>query len=134
MAYLLIIDDDADFADAISTVCRAAGHETAIVHTPTDALTSVVARRPDGILLDVMFPEDPSAGFKLARELHRRFGQLPVLLLTAVNQRFPLGFSSKDIDPDWLPVAGLVEKPVAFPVLLEKVDTMLAAARARAQT
>jgi hypothetical protein len=47
-------------------------------------------------------------------------------MLTAVNQQFPLGFSDKDIDPSWLPVSEFVEKPVEFPVLLEKVAQMLA--------
>jgi len=126
MAYLLIIDDDADFAEAMSTVCRSVGHEVATVHTPGEAVERVAQRRPDGVLLDVMFPEDPSGGFKLARELRRRFGALPVLLLTAVNQKFPLGFSSKDIDPDWLPIWGFVEKPVDFGILLEKITAMLA--------
>ena len=129
MAYLLIIDDDADFADAMSTVCQSAGYEVATVHTPAEAMTRVTERRPDGVLLDVMFPEDPSGGFKLARDLRRQFGPLPVLLLTAVNQKFPLGFSSKDIDPDWLPISDFVEKPVDFKVLLEKVAAMLAGAQ-----
>ena len=127
MAYLLIIDDDTDFADAMSMVLRSAGYETATVHTPAEALSTVAERRPDVVLLDVMFPEDPSGGFKVARDLRRRFGQLPVLLLTAVNQRFPLGFSRKDINPDWLPISDFVEKPVEFPVLLEKIAAMLAA-------
>lgn len=134
MAYLLIIDDDKDFADAIGTVCQSSGYEVATVHTPAEALERVAQRRPDGVLLDVMFPEDPSGGFKLARDLRRRFGLLPVLLLTAVNQKFPLGFSSKDSDPDWLPISGFVEKPVDFAVLLEKVAAMLASSRAEVRT
>ncbi len=57
MAYLLIVDDDPDFASSVATVCQADGHETVVKHTPADALASVAERRPDGILLDVMFPE-----------------------------------------------------------------------------
>jgi DNA-binding response OmpR family regulator len=78
-----------------------------------------------------MFPEDPSGGFKLARELRRRHEGLPILLLTAVNQKFPLGFSSKDIDAAWLPVTGFVEKPVEFPVLLDKVHELLSQTSAK---
>jgi CheY-like chemotaxis protein len=126
MAYLLIVDDDQEFAGSVATVCQAAGHEVLTVHTTNDALTRVAERRPDGILLDVMFPEDASGGFQLARDIRRRFGDIPILMLTAVNQQFPLGFSNKDLDPDWLPVTDFVEKPVEFPLLLEKVGHILA--------
>ena len=125
MSYLLIVDDDPDFSDAVSTVCLSAGYEVATVHSLAEARASVEARRPDGILLDVMFPEDASGGFKLAREFRRHHAGLPILLLTAVNQKFPLGFSGSDIDPAWLPVTGFVEKPVEFPVLLEKINELL---------
>lgn len=125
MAYLLIVDDDPEFASSVATVCQADGHEVVTVNTPADALTSVAQRRPDGILLDVMFPEDPTAGFQIAREVRRKFGDIPILLLTAVNQEFPLGFSHKDYDANWLPVADFVEKPVDFAVLREKVKKLL---------
>lgn len=125
MAYLLIVDDDPEFASSVATVCQADGHEVVTVNTPADALTSVAQRRPDGILLDVMFPEDPTAGFQIAREVRRKFGEIPILLLTAVNQEFPLGFSHKDYDANWLPVADFVEKPVDFAVLREKVKKLL---------
>ena len=126
MPYLLIVDDDPDFASSVATVCEALGHEVATVHTTSEALERVAQRRPDGLLLDVMFPEDSTAGFELAREIRRRHGNLPILMLTAVNQQFPLGFSNKDIDPRWLPVTDFVEKPVDFAVLREKITRLLA--------
>jgi CheY-like chemotaxis protein len=126
MSYLLVVDDDEEFADAVATVCRASGHEVETVHTTAEALKRVQKRRPDGIVLDVMFPEDPSAGFHLARDLRRKHGNVPVLMLTAVNRQFPLGFSNKDIDSKWLPVTEFLEKPVDLKVLQEKVDQLLA--------
>ena len=126
MSYLLIIDDDADFAGAVRTVCESAGYEVAVIHTLTEAVGKIEERRPDGILLDVMFPEDPSGGFDLARQIRHQFGLLPILMITAVNQQFPLGFGKKDIDPDWLPVTEFVEKPVEFPILLDRVKMLLA--------
>jgi len=125
MSYLLIVDDDPDFASSVATVCEALGHEVATVHTTSEALERVAQRRPDGLLLDVMFPEDPTAGFELAREIRRRHGNLRILMLTAVNQQFPLGFSNKDIDPKWLPVVDFVEKPVDFNLLRQKISRLL---------
>src|SRR5689334_46315 len=125
MANLLIVDDDPDFASSVATVCESLGHQVQVVHSTQKALAAVAERRPDAIVLDVMFPEDPSGGFHLAREIRRRFSDLPILMLTAVNQQFPLGFSDKDIDPKWLPVTDFLEKPVDFNLLRDKVTQLL---------
>lgn len=127
MAYLMIVDDDPEFASAVATVCEAMGHEVRTFPSTSSALEEVARRVPDGIILDVMFPEDPSAGFQLARELRRRRAALPILMLTAVNQQFPLGFSTRDIDQKWLPVTDFVEKPVDFALLREKLTRLVGA-------
>ena len=44
---------------------------------------------------------------------------------SAANGKFPLGFGSKEIDDDWLPVADFLEKPVDFDVLRHKVAALL---------
>jgi CheY-like chemotaxis protein len=125
MAYLLIVDDDPDFASSVATVCESMGHQVQTVHSTQQALLQLEQRRPDAVLLDVIFPEDASGGFQLAREIRRRFGIIPILMLTAVNQQFPLGFSDKDIDPKWLPVTDFLEKPVDFRLLRDKVTQLL---------
>jgi DNA-binding response OmpR family regulator len=125
MAYLLIVDDDEDFADAVATVCRAEGHEVEIVHDAAEVETQLAQRLPDAMILDVMFPENPSGGFELARLIRKRWGEIPVLMLTAVNQQFPLGFSGRDIDPRWLPIHDFVEKPIDFEILKAKVHDLL---------
>ena len=131
MAYILIVDDDEDFATATGKVLKDAGHEVSILLDTASALRSVDERRPDLMVLDVMFPEDSGAGFGLARDLQARAetkGHIPILMLTAVNARFPLGFSSKDISEDWMPVSDFLEKPVDLDVLADHVATLLAKA------
>ncbi len=128
MAYLLLVDDDEDFANAASKVLRDAGHEVRIELDTQNALKSMEERRPELVILDVMFPEDASAGFGLARTMRHYREQLkevPILMLTAVNVRFPFGFGARDIDENWLPVADFVEKPVDLDVLCNKVSALL---------
>ena len=129
MAYLLIVDDDEDFASAAAHVLRAAGHEVATELDTRSAVRSVEKREPDVAILDVMFPEDASAGFALARSLRQRTDALrniPILMLTAVNEKFPLGFGAQDIDDDWLPVSDFLEKPVDLRLLPQRIEALLA--------
>lgn len=128
MAYILIVDDDEDFAQTTATVLRNEGHEVQIELDTDDAVQSMQKKTPDLAVLDVMFPEDASAGFELARFMRHESEQLkmiPILMLTAINTRFPLGFGPKDIDDDWLPVTEFLEKPVDFDVLVNKVSKLL---------
>lgn len=126
MAYVLIVDDDTMFAEAVSTVLQSRGCETAIETNPDKTISRIQDRRPDVIILDVMFPENDTAGFEVARSIRRNCGDLPVLLLTAVNQSFPLGFSNKDRNSTWLPVVEFLEKPVDLARLCTQVEGVLA--------
>jgi len=128
MDHVLIIDDDEDFAMATGVALRSSGYEVSICLEAQQAVAVALEHAPDLIVLDVMFPEDPSAGFSLARELRRasdRLKQVPILMLTAVNSRFPLGFNRRDIDGEWLPVTDLAEKPMDLDVLRLKVAELL---------
>ena len=129
MARILIVDDDLDIIDSLRMVLEANNHEVS-VKTDTDNLVERVAEiRPDLIILDIIFPENPNAGFTAARELHKNddVKDIPVLLLSAVNQlsKMSFSFSDSDISEDFMPVEGFIEKPVEPSVLLSKVNELL---------
>ena len=130
MAYILIVDDDEELAEAIAIVLDSDGHEVRIQLDSNEALPDMEQRRPDLLILDVMFPEDNTAGFDLARAIRQRdaLAHMPILMLTAVNTKFPLGFGPQDIDDDWIPVTDFIAKPVDLDVLKERVNAILAAA------
>ena len=132
MAYLLIVDDDEDFANTAATVLRKEGHEVHVELDTDDATQNMEDRCPDLIILDVMFPESAHAGFDLARFIRHESGKLkdvPILMLTAINAKFPLGFGPQDIDDAWMPVTGFLEKPVDLEVLKHKVAKLLSEAK-----
>jgi len=74
--HVLIVDDDEDFANTAATVLRAEGHEVQIELDTEEGRQSMENRCPDLVILDVMFPEDASAGFDLARVIRHEEGKL----------------------------------------------------------
>ena len=132
MANILIIDDDLDIIDSLKMVLESNDHQVS-VKTDTDNLLETIRQTsPDLIILDIIFPEDPNAGFMAARELHKNdeVKHIPVLLLSAVNQQsnMSFGFSETDISEDFMPVKGFIEKPVEPATLLSKVNELLGVA------
>lgn len=130
MAYLMIVDDDQPLANALATVLDSSGYEVGVEFSIENAQESMNRRRPDLVLLDVMFPGDMTAGFSLARKMkHYRaeFSDIPVLMMSAINEESPVQFSARDIDDTWLPVSDFMNKPVDFDEMLEKISSLLEA-------
>ncbi|MBF0154277.1 MAG: response regulator [Magnetococcales bacterium] len=130
MARILIIDDDQDIVDNLTMILEGHGYTVSVKMDMENLLDEVKKIHPDLILLDIMMPEDAQAGFKAARALHKDkdTDRIPVLILSAVNQRSNLsfGFSDSDVNTDFLPAEAFIEKPVEPKTLLGKLDQLLA--------
>lgn len=127
MARILIIDDDAELADQTAERIRPSGYEVNTVNSADEVFHKIAEFQPELILLDVMFPDNPVFGFDMARRIRRNpaYKLLPIILLTGVNQHFPMDFSGKDIDPNWMPVQDFMEKPANIPALLKRIERLL---------
>jgi len=129
MKKIYIIDDDRDIVESLSIVLKANGFEVAAQYDDEDVVANVKKFGPDLIILDVMFPENSSAGFNIAREIKKEddLSKIPVIMLSAINERgIYIGqFSSQDVDSEWLPVSVFLDKPVAPKELLAQVKSML---------
>ena len=127
MARIKIIDDDVELAENLSLILEKEGYTVSTLDHTEGAVEDLVQSRPDLLILDVMFPENVAGGFDLARKIRQapEIKDLPVILLTEVNQNFPTDFSADDIDPDWMPVQDFLEKPVDIEALRKKIDHLL---------
>ena len=132
MARILIVDDDPDITAALRTVLEAEGHRVFEKADTRDLPATVAEIDPDLIILDVIFPGDPQAGFKAARALRQEPGlaAIPILMLSAVNALSDLAFdfTEEDISDDFLPVEAFLDKPVEPGRLVERVEQLLAGA------
>lgn len=129
MAKIMIIDDDPDIVDSLTMILEKNGHQVAVKPDTDNLVEDVMRVNPDLIILDIIFPEDPQAGFVAARTLSRdeKLKSIPVLLLSAVNQasNMSFGFSETDISEDFMPVDAFIEKPVEPAVLIDRINRLL---------
>jgi len=125
---IYIIDDDVDIVASLEISLRGAGYEVASQHDDTNLVENISRFNPAIIILDVMFPGDQEAGFKMARTIKHadEISAIPIIMLTSVNQDsdFLSKFSNLDIDEIYLPVTEFIEKPIDPKVLLKKIEEL----------
>jgi DNA-binding response OmpR family regulator len=123
MAYrVLIIDDDFDFVEAVTNVLDAKGYDVDSAPNGKAGLAKAREQKPDITLLDVMMTYK-SEGFDVAREMHKdkKLKDVPIIMITGVKKEMSLPFGFEP-DEEWLPVRGVLEKPVKPEVLLKAIE------------
>ncbi|GLY15150.1 response regulator transcription factor [Kineosporia rhizophila] len=114
---VLVVDDEARFAEGISRGLVAEGFSVDVADNGIDGLWRAREVRYDAILLDVMMPG--LNGYAVCQALREEENWTPILMLTAK-------------DGAWDQVEGLdtgaddyVVKPVEFPVLLARLRALV---------
>jgi len=129
---LLIVDDDPDFAGAISEILESAGYSTHITHNPKEGWDALKADHYDLLLLDIMMGRG-AEGVMMARKVRQdeQLREMPVLIITGLREQIAFLFPGQAIHPGFVPVDELVEKPVEPELLLDRVAALIKAAEAR---
>jgi DNA-binding NtrC family response regulator len=123
MAKVFLIDDDIDLVKMNEVVLKKRGHEVVTAYSAAEAKTKLAQARPDIIVLDVMM-ESRSAGFELAREIHKTYPDMPTLMLTSVHEATGVPFRFEP-DESWLAVVKFMDKPVVPTKLAEEIEAPL---------
>jgi len=130
MKKIYLVDDDLDLVASMTMTLESAGYTVKSQYDDKDLAENIRSFNPELIILDVMFPDDNAAGFKMARTIshHDSIKDIPLLMLSGVNAEgdFPGKFTNRDIDDAYMPVTEFVEKPIDPNKLLEKVEALTA--------
>ena len=123
---ILIIDDDQDLTSALQAVLESNQYAVSIAANKTEGMEKIESVKPDLIILDVMM-ETWQDGFELARELKKNsdYKDMPILMLTGIEDKTGLEFKSEAGDYEWLPAEGFLDKPVEPAALLAEVKKLL---------
>jgi hypothetical protein len=83
---ILIVDDNADAADALEALLRSLGHDTMVAYDGVQALHLAEGFRPDIVLLDIGLPG--LSGYEVARRLRAMGGPKPkkIIAITGWGQ------------------------------------------------
>ena len=86
-AKILLIDDDADFAESTKIVLESKPYDVIVAHDGDKGLQKAKQENPDLILLDVIMPVKD--GFTAAEQLKKDpdLSRIPVLMLTSFAAR-----------------------------------------------
>ena len=83
-AKLLVVDDEPNIRELLSTSLRFAGFEVVAAANGREALEAAEAHNPDLVVLDVMLPD--MDGFTVTRKLRASGRLFPVVFLTARDE------------------------------------------------
>lgn len=124
---VFIVDGDADFVAAATSLFNGAGYEVESAAGLKEAGGKLRVAAPDVILMDVML-ERLSDGFDLVRQLKNdeKYKNIPLLVATAIGEKTGFRYSPESGDDLWFPVDGFLEKPVSGDVLSAAVARFLA--------
>ena len=84
MSRILVVDDEADGAEAVCLYLRKSGHDTFWVPDGREALAKLATISPDIVVLDVLMPQMDGMEFLEVLRNYYRGQFMPVILLTAL--------------------------------------------------
>lgn len=118
MANVLIVDDDADAADALAEIMRGEGHEVRVGFDGAEGLRLIEERRPDLVLLDVEMPVLDGPGMAYQMFVHNcGMENIPVVLVSGVAE---LAIVAARVGTPYF-----LGKPFRYERLLEMVERAL---------
>ena len=126
---ILIVDDDAAFAESIGDLLEAYGYD--VRHAPDGTIGLRMAHEspPDVMILDVMMTTE-TEGFEVARRIPEspELRGMGVIMVTGMSRDMTLP-SGLQPDSTWLPVDRVLEKPVDPACLMSEIERVLSERR-----
>jgi len=117
MPKVLIVEDDAAMATALSDGFKYEGYEIVLARDGEAGLAAARAGAPDVIVLDVMLPR--MSGLDVCKRLRSEGSNVPIMMLTARGQEIDKVLGLKLGADDY------VTKPFGFMELIARVEALL---------
>ena len=122
--YILIVDDDPDILDGITTILETQPYRLASARDGKKCIEMIADEKPDLLILDLLMPR--MDGWGVIRELRSepRYSDLPIMILTTViedasRRRYELETGMA------MDVQDYIQKPARPDDLINRVEKLL---------
>ncbi len=119
---VLVVDDEPDARDFLTTVLEDNGYATVVAKDGLEAIAALEASPPDLVTLDITMPE--KSGVAVYRRLKEddEMKGIPVIIVTGVSGEFEKFISTRRQVP---PPEGYISKPVDHQRFLKMVTDLI---------
>lgn len=126
---IMVIDDDPDFIDAVTTILKSALYEVVTASNPKEGKDRVLEEKPDLILLDIMM-DSLFDGFSLCNAIKtsKEFTDVkntPVIFVSAVKELTGSRFQFNGMEQGMAGPDDYIDKPVKPDDLLVRIAKLL---------
>jgi DNA-binding response OmpR family regulator len=119
---ILVIDDEQDVVTYLQTWLTDEGYEVETARDGIEGLEKFTTFHPDLVTLDIVMPQKTGIMFYSEIKENKRSSQVPVIILTGLQQEFRDSASGRSLKP--APDA-YVAKPFSREELLETIRSLL---------
>ena len=123
-AYILIVDDDPDILEGITTILETQPYRLATARDGIKCMEMVRSEKPDLLILDLLMPR--MDGWGVIREMRSepQFGDIPIMILSTViedasRRRYELETGMA------MSVQAYIQKPAKPTELIQRVEKLL---------
>lgn len=126
---ILVIDDDPDFNDAVTTILKSANYGVVTASDPKEGKEKLISEKPDLILLDIMM-DSLFDGFSLCHAIktskeYEKFKDTPIIFVSAVKEIAGSRFSFKGQEQGMADPDDYIDKPVKPDDLITRIQRLL---------
>lgn len=128
-AKIMVIDDDPDFRDAVTSILESAHYDVVSASNPDEVKDKIFAEKPDLILLDIMM-DSLFDGFSLCHNIktskeYKDFNEIPIIFVSAVKEMTGSRFQFKGDDQGMVGPDDYIDKPVKAEDLIARMERLL---------
>jgi len=123
---ILVIDDDPDFLDAVTSILETSQYDVETASDPKAGKEKIFSYKPDLILLDIMM-DSLFDGFSLCNDIKtsKEFNDVPIIFVSAVKKITGSRFQFQGEEQGMRGPDDYMDKPVKPDELIRRIEKLL---------